>query len=274
MNEPQNPQLDATYHYIQLSIGIVSTSMPVLTLGIAWWLNHKYMDSISTTYYTSARNWLVASLCSLGFLFAGYQRRGRPIGAKSPEHARHYKVDSWLSALGGVFAVVVALVPTANCQNVMERSACPKMFTRQWTPEAVHGVASCFLLVVVALFCLRQFIMPTRREEPAKGLWFIRWHLFRTQKEPLTVDQKRANTVFRICGLFIVASVVLIVVLSFVDLRRTDNWKYANWVEYPPMKMRVGFIESIALWAFGAAWMTRSKFLVWKPWPAFRDPNK
>jgi hypothetical protein len=269
MSDPQNPQLDATYHYIQLSIGIVTALLPVFTLGIAWAVNHKYMDSISTTYYTSARNWLVASLCMLGTLFAAYQRRGRNVGARSPGKAKEYRFDSGLATVGGVSAVVVALVPTANCQNVMVHCKCPVAWTTRWVPGAVHGIATCVLLGVVALFCVRQFITTKSRDR--RRPLSVRWHLLPAQDDQLSDDQRRAITVYRICGMFIVASVVLIIVLYFVDVHHMHDW---NGIGYPPMKMRVGFIEWIALWAFGVAWTTRSKFLVWKPWPCFRDPNK
>lgn len=87
----------------RLLVGAVGVALPVVLVlgnplisGAAW---NDY-PALSDYYYTPMRNWLVGSLFALGGGLVAYVA------------ARHNRLDTWLSSIAGVSAVLVALLPT------------------------------------------------------------------------------------------------------------------------------------------------------------------
>lgn len=267
-----NPPLDATYRFIQLSIGLMSFLLPILTLGGAWMFGRQHPDSISTTYYTHARGVFVGGLCAIGFLFLAYQRRGCDSGAVSPDKAKEYHVDQVLSRLCGVAATVLAVVPTSNCENRLlgSQPACPAWWTQHWLPGFIHAVATAVLMAAVATLCLRQFVRttdslaPEMKEKRRLARVFRRATYVPAVHSRVTRDRLRANVVYRVCGIIIVVCVLCIVGFGIVDLCSKGV-----------RKREVSLIEGIAFWAFSVAWLTKSDYVQWKPWPRFTsDPDR
>ena len=73
----------------------------------------------------------------------------------------------------------------------------------------------------------------------------------------LTIERRRADIVYRVCGAVVLVCVGTIVWLGVVDL----------FIDGAGEKKRVGIVELIAFWAFALAWLTKSDFLEWSPLP-------
>ncbi|GAA0666413.1 DUF998 domain-containing protein [Kitasatospora atroaurantiaca] len=126
---------------LRLGVGIIGILLPVaLPLGnwIFVQLGHRteiLPASMSGAYYTSTRNIFVGSLCALGVFLIGY---------------RYNRRDDFWSTLAGVFAIGVALFPTA-----------PRGATEfQSTIGALHLIFAGVLLSALAMFCLWSFRDP------------------------------------------------------------------------------------------------------------------
>src|SRR5215469_7489263 len=96
-----------TIWILRLSVGVIGTSLPV-TLLI--WNAIKGVGTIvpasmSGSYYTSARNLFVGSLCALGVFLFGYR------------HTTRQNRCTWFA---GVCAVLVAFSPTAPAKPLTE----------------------------------------------------------------------------------------------------------------------------------------------------------
>ncbi|HPF93693.1 MAG TPA: hypothetical protein PLV65_07140, partial [Tenuifilaceae bacterium] len=94
----------------------------------------------------------------------------------------------------------------------------------------IHFLSSALLFIVFAIFSLFLF---TKTNKPVKS-----------------VGKKQRNLVFIICGLVIIA-VLLIIALIFILLPK----------EQIASSTLIFWLESIALWAFGVSWLVKGRFL-------------
>jgi hypothetical protein len=96
-------------------------------------------SSMSSSYYTSTRNIFVGGLCALGVFLIGYRFNARD--------------DKW-STVAGIFAIAVALCPTA-----------PKVPTSyQSAIGLAHLSFAGILLTALAMFCIWSFRDPAIEE--------------------------------------------------------------------------------------------------------------
>jgi hypothetical protein len=131
--------------------------------------------------------------------------------------------------------------------------------------DAIAGRLACLFAVGVALFPTSPYISPTSEERLIGHLhWSFAALLFLTlayfclflftetdpTKDP-TAQKCRRNTVYRLCGYTILASILAIGI-----------------VELTPLQFVIGFLrpvfwfESIAVVAFGAAWLTKGEAIL------------
>ncbi|MFC5910127.1 hypothetical protein [Streptacidiphilus monticola] len=136
----QGGQDTRTVALLRLGVGTIGVALPVV-VPLGNWLYAElrgrstagfWPASISGSYYTSTRNVFVGSLCALGVFLLCYRASRRD--------------DRW-STVAGLFAVVVALCPTAP----VHASAL------QQTVGVIHLVSAGVLLSALALFCLASF---------------------------------------------------------------------------------------------------------------------
>jgi len=135
---PRLGQDARTVQRLRLGVGIIGVVLPVV-LPLGNWvfvrLGHRteiLPASMSGAYYTSTRNIFVGSLCALGVFLICYR------------YSRRH--DFW-STLAGVFAIGVALFPTA-----------PRAATEfQSVIGVFHLIFAAVLLGTLALFCLQSF---------------------------------------------------------------------------------------------------------------------
>lgn len=135
---------------------------------------------------------------------------------------RYAPADNLLSTLAGIAAITVALFPTTPKGDQILVSA------QDDAVGIVHGVAAIVLFVVLAIFCF--FLFP-RSTVP---------HMQTTRK-------KTRNVIYYVCGTLIVAGLGL-AALGDVILPDSvaDSIRPLWWG------------ESLAVFAFGIAWFTKS----------------
>lgn len=125
----------------------------------------------------------------------------------------HDRVDNIASTVAGLGAVGLALFPTAPDHDVT---------AWERTSGVLHLVFAAVFFLMLAYFCLRLF--PHDGEQP-----------------PGT------GVVYRVCGVVILACLVLIAVTKAAGL--VPALHPALW------------LESVAVWAFGVAWLLKGQTL-------------
>lgn len=178
-------------------------------------------STISHYYYTITGYWFVGILFAVAMFlisYKGYDRR-----------------DVMASSVAGFSAVLIALFPT-NMETlvpaVMEIDNCV-LFS---LPE--NGVRSAIHYGSAALFFLT--------------LAYMSLFLFTKSKDGMTREKIIRNRIFRVCGIIILVSIVLIAVFGIFEKRLTDlsGYKPVFWLEWA------------ALMAFGISWLIKGKVML------------
>ena len=130
--------------------------------------------------------------------------------------------DAIAGRLACLFAVGVALFPTASCSASESQSV---------AISRVHWSCAALLFLTLAYFCLALFTQ--------------------TAGDP-TRQKLQRNIVFRICGYAILACILLIAVVNFL-------LKYDSPIQ---VLHPVFWLESIAVIAFGVAWLTKGEMIL------------
>jgi hypothetical protein len=207
---PESP-LILSYLGLRKAVGIIGVALPlVLIFGKILLQGDGIEDSISCYYYTEMRNVLVGSLCAIGvFLIScrGYDVR-----------------DAIAGRLACVFAIGVALFPTANC---------PEAVGANHLISDIHWFCAALLFLTLAYFCLALFTQTDPHKKP-------------------TPQKVQRNVVYRICGYVILACILLIAAGNFVPGAQSAVGKL-----HPEF-----WLESIAVISFGIAWLTKGETIL------------
>jgi hypothetical protein len=147
--------------------------------------------------------------------------------------------DEIAGKLACIFAVIVALCPTTP-------ACCPAKW--QKIVGTVHLTSAALLFSTLAYFCLKLFVISKQPAGPSP-------------------EKLRRNKVYKVCGWAIVGCIVGITVFKFFLATSPEPVLSA----YPPM---VFSAESIAIWAFGIAWLIKGElFLKDKATPRSPSPS-
>lgn len=170
----QDNSLVLSYLTLRKAIGIIGMALPfVLVIGRILLEKPGILSSISSYYHSVMGDVFVGSLCAIGVFLLSY--RG------------YERVDDIAGDLACLFAVGVALFPTAPASDVSLREA------------LIGGVhlffAACFFLTL-AFFALILF----RKTNPDK---------------PPTHRKRQRNAVYALCGYAILACLALIILEKF-----------------------------------------------------------
>jgi hypothetical protein len=211
--QPSDPNLAFSYLELRTTVGIIGVILPVvLAVGKLLLQGGGLEPTISSYYYTDLGNWFVGSLCAIGvFLLStkGYPDADRRFG--------YDQIAGWFAC---AFAVGVALFPMAP-----EPSATPQQVDIGW----VHWTFAALLFLTLAYFSLCLFTKTDPNKTP-------------------TPQKRNRNIVYRVCGYTILASILLIPVVTHTPI--ADKLQACH---------PVFWLESFAVEAFGIAWLTKGE---------------
>lgn len=180
-----------------------SLSIIVLVLSIVY--GYSFPDSISGTYYVPT--------CIAPFMII--------LGASSVllmTYSGYDKVDDVLNTLAGIFGLGICLFPCA----VAGLSHVGTFQLPVGISNTVHVISAVCFLGLLAYNSLFQF---------TKGAAIP------------TVNKKKRNVIFRVCGIGMIASFILLPLTAFGII----NVPHVTWV-----------VEAIALAFFGVSWLTKA----------------
>jgi hypothetical protein len=245
----------AAQRRLALLVGAVAIGLPPLLvlMGLPCW-----RQSLSSYYFDPrASDVLVAGLAAMATCLLAF------VGNRPAE--AHFTTAAAAAALG------VAMVPTdqvgcplevgyegrfhATLARLGDRLVVdPATPAEAWlsvyeATSFIHHAAALGLVLFLAYLCFREFapVVEERHTDPAG--------------RP-TRAKARRNGLYRASGLIIVACVLLMILGGVLRARSPeaeswwDRWNLTLWVEW------------VALWAFGTAWLVKGRVLGW----LLRDP--
>jgi hypothetical protein len=202
---------ERSYRTLRTAIGCIGFLLPfVVQTAAAWPFRDPQQKSISAYYYTGSRDLFVGMLWAIGIFMLCY---------KGPQ-----LVDEITSAIAGVFAIFVALFPTA-----------PDLLPTD-TETTVGNLHYAFAAVFFGAITYMSLFLFTRSTKPSK-----------------TKRKERRNLVYRVCGSIMAASVVTMLAVRFLVPEATRNVLYAHRLTY--------WLETAAIASFGFAWLTKGEVL-------------
>jgi hypothetical protein len=197
-------------------VGIIAMLLPfVLVVGNAI-ISSGLQASMSGYYYTAMRNTFVGALCALGIFLVTYNGYDRP--------------DRIITNIAGVGAICVAFFPTR-----------PSGAT---TGQAVIGVCHLtFAFIVFGMLALMSLRFAKRMPTPADGLGRLQKVGYALGFTPpgTSTTPMLETSLYRGCGLVIIACMVLVAPLSNV------------------FGHSLLILETIMLVAFGTSWFVKGK---------------
>lgn len=212
-------QYKKTVITLRRAVGILGILLPVIVAIGAVTLGNctGIQKSISMYYNTVMRNVFVSILAATAlFMFAyrGYDYRDRIAG---------------ISAF--VFALGIAFFPPGKDMIINCNYDIPQLQRADWV-RTVHLISAVLYFITLA---------------------FISFFLFtRTDKKNVvyTSQKKIRNRLYRVCGIIIFGSLILIALWMFFF----EN-KFSGFEKYHP----IFWLETLALVAFGISWLVKGE---------------
>ena len=207
-----NNRLIISYLVLRKAIGFLGLTLPFL-LAAGGFLLHKVaiQTSISSYYLTDMRDYFVGILCAIAvFLisYKGYERK-----------------DDYAGDLAGLFAIGVALIPTAPDIDPTDT-------------ETIIG--NMHLLFATGFFCTLAY--------------FSLFLFTKTNPNvPKTVQKKKRDIVYQVCGFVMLFAIALMGILATFPSTLTPFV-----VSIKP----VFWLEAIAIVAFGISWLTKGEAIL------------
>lgn len=207
-----------SYKSLRKSIGILGILFPIiLAIGaIAYGGCDDIQKSISAYYHTNMRDFFVGILAAIAVFMFSY--RG------------YDKTDRIAGILAGIFALGVAFFPS----SVTETTICIDTLYDGGIFHILHLISAVLLFLTLSYFSFFLFTKSNSEHEP-------------------TLQKLIRNRIYRICGIVMIISVLLIAVyLSFLKVN------YPSLKEFSP----AFWLETVALWAFGISWLVKGEAIL------------
>lgn len=228
-NVPEKHQAVESYIIQRRALGVLGLALPfLLFLGsqtVGW---TPLKDSLSRYYFTNTRDVFVGVLISYSVFLISYKGYNRK--------------DDVICNIAGALALGIAIFPAIRPDDTL---------TMYYFKFLGNG-PSCILHYICALtfFAL---------------LGYISFSLFTLSGGKLTVWKKKRNKFYKICGIIIFSSILLIAITMGVKffLNIIHSSFYSTYIRILEKGRPVYILESCALFAFGASWLVKGETL-WK----------
>lgn len=200
-----------SFRSLRKAVGYLGMCLPFILICLSCMplCNTKIQESISAFYYTNLREIFTGILCAVGLFLIRYE------GYKEKEW---WKNDDKLTNWAGVMALCVAFFPT-DPKDAM------KMYTLiSASSPIMEGAHLWFAGIFFGLLAYISFYVFTLGEKHHKGRRRSKFN---------------ENNCYRLCGIMIVLSMVLIAVTDF-------HYSTLLW-------------ETVALVSFGTSWLIKGR---------------
>lgn len=206
----EDNRLVISYLTLRKAVGSLGIALPFI-LAVGGLLVHKIaiQSSISHYYHSDMRDIFVGVLCAIAAFLISYKGYDRQ--------------DDYAGDLAGLFAIGVALIPTA-----------PDLATG--TAVIVGGL---HLFFAAGFFCTLAY--------------FSLFLFTKTNTSNPTPQKKQRNSVYKVSGFIILIAIGLIGLLAILPDSASKPIKTLK---------PVFWLESIAIIAFGISWLTKGEAIL------------
>lgn len=216
-------KLVLSYLTVRKIIGILGLLFPLLLVLGSFILGHCHsiQQSISNYYHTNMRDVFVGYVCTLSIFLFSY--KGYDL------------TDRVVSAITGIFGLIVALFPTSMKLNP-DNSV---IDCNIWCTTEQHNWIGIVHLAAAGLFIL--------------GMAYFTLFLFTKGETTPTPQKIIRNKIYRSAG-YIMLGCIAVLILFFA---------LPDSVSQPLLKFKpVFWLETIAFLAFGFSWLVKGEFLL------------
>lgn len=204
-----------SYRTLRFFVGGLGVALPLMLIGGGYFAGDCFLKTLSTYYHSESpilRNIFVGTLSAVGVFLICYRGYKRKPG--------EFWGDDWLANVAGLFALGIAIFPTAQ-GDCTPSSCAEKIYSGLHDASTLIFLAASTMMV---LFLFRKTGNGAKSEGEKKG-------------------KKRRNRIYLACGGLMGAGTLAIVFLSGI------KWK----PDYVLLTL-----ESVVILAFGAAWFVKA----------------
>lgn len=217
-----NINMVLSYLTLRRSIGFIGILFPFLILVGSWFSNvepEPMRNSISAYYWSGSNAIFVSGLVAVGLFLVSYKG--------------YDKRDRIITTVAGIAMIMVALFPAFG-----ESPENPVYLFGFLSPEVntvIHYVAA---ITTFALMGHMSYFQFTKTNE--------------IDKKYITVQKRKRNQVYRICGMIILVCAVLAPVVRFIPIVfvMTNSIRLFYW------------LEALMVVAFGFSWLVKGEALL------------
>ena len=234
-NSSKKENMVMSYLTMRSLLGALGFSLPFVLMIAAIMTEDSLRMSISSFYYSPSpviQGFFVGILCAMGvFLisYKGYEPKEDEL--ISDDHV------AWATGIG---AIGIGLVPISE-----ECVSCGCGLCTGALSNLIH-YGSVLLFFGATVFML--FYKFTRTDEKGPQL--------KQRSEHELLRKRVRNRIYRICA-WVIAACILALIAQFFAQRLLDGER-----DFISKYSVVFWIESIAVWAFGVAWIVKGKILL------------
>ncbi len=206
-------------------VGILGMSLPVL-LYLFLYFASGYLSPLESMshYYMTRSGGIFVIVVSLMAIFLLLYKGKEPI-------------DFYISSAAGIFALCLLLFPTSNltetCCDPVKKFSITFIDGKSFRPSFHYISAGIFLL---SLAYMSLFLFTKSDKAPSQR----------------TVNKKIRNRIYRVCGVIMIAA-VLVIILGFKDVIPADFY-YKNNLTF--------WMETVAVESFGFSWLVKGEFIL------------
>ena len=232
ISEPDSKkQLVISYLILRRAVGLLGVMLPISMVLSTWLTDIEIQETISHFYYTPMRDVFVGTLCTIGLFLFSYNG--------------YTKIEKYAGTVACICAVGVALIPTApscsvivsgfNNNHQIAAASCMHCLDGNLL-DCLHKFFAISLFLILAWFSLISFPKSAPGTQPCS-------------------HKLKCNRAYRISGWVILSAIALIFVTAWLN-RNNDG---------PPPFNLVFWLESVAIMAFGFAWLVKGQALMKNP---------
>lgn len=220
-NKGTSQLLISSYLWLRRIMGSLGIALPILLVLWGLMLSGSVKNSISDYYSLRTRDALVGILFTIAWIMAAYKGYDR--------------IDDIAGKVAGLFALGVAFFPNT---------------AGGWQTN-LHFLSAVGLFLMLSFFCL--FLFTKTGDSPpndlGQTLTRFRFGVIKSEDTRWRL-KKRRNKVYVVCGLIILACMLL-------------AWLYSKFWENTAVSAikPVLLLESLMVWAFGFSWFVKGETL-------------
>lgn len=222
MKKDNNSGFVLSYLTIRKIIGVLGILIPFLmAVGGAVFGGVDVQDTISNYYYTNMQDMFGGILCAVALFLITY--KGYPSGKSG------FNIDNISTNIAGFGALGVAIFPMSLKNIIPMKIGTFRLIEN--VSDVLHVISAAIFFIAIAFICLFLFT--------------------RTDKKKMGDQKKKRNTIYKVCGIVILACLILVPIYDlFLD--------QTFLAQLRPLF----FLESIMLVAFGFAWLVKGETIL------------